>query len=321
MRDRRRATAAVGALMVGLPAAAIAPGTARAAEPPQGTGQQGTVPFSLQSRGIGYGRDVVAIGTTPPAPGTTSPAADQTLDLQLAPAGSSTWRTVAQTTSTAGTRFRLSARVTESGQARVLEARPATDWIAQEGIALGSIRRLVVSALIRIRRQRLDALGSTPVAIQGQLLPGHRGRRVLLQARIGRSWQTVATARTSARGAFAIRYVPAALGSEQLRVAFAGDRFNARARTRTGNLTAFTRSVASWYYDGGATACGFSVYYGVANRTLPCGTAVEFRLGSHQVTAVVDDRGPFVGGRDWDLNQNTASALGLVGVQTVWSTR
>ena len=58
---------------------------------------------------------------------------------------------------------------------------------------------------------------------------------------------------------------------------------------------------------------------GVANRTLPCGTHVTFVYGGHQVTAVVDDRGPFVDGRDWDLNQNTAAALGFGGVDTVWS--
>jgi rare lipoprotein A (peptidoglycan hydrolase) len=37
------------------------------------------------------------------------------------------------------------------------------------------------------------------------------------------------------------------------------------------------------------------------------------------VTAVVDDRGPYVSGRDWDLNQNTAGALAFDGVGTVWS--
>jgi rare lipoprotein A (peptidoglycan hydrolase) len=39
------------------------------------------------------------------------------------------------------------------------------------------------------------------------------------------------------------------------------------------------------------------------------------------VTATVDDRGPYVGGRDWDLNQNTAAALGFGGVGTVWVTQ
>jgi len=82
----------------------------------------------------------------------------------------------------------------------------------------------------------------------------------------------------------------------------------------------FTQTVASWYYDGGSTACGFHAFYGVANRTLPCGTKVTFMYGERSVTATVDDRGPYVGGRDWDLNQNTAGALGFVGVEGIWST-
>ena len=57
----------------------------------------------------------------------------------------------------------------------------------------------------------------------------------------------------------------------------------------------------------------------MANRDLPCGTQVTFRYGGRTVTAVVDDRGPYVGGREWDLNQNTAAALGFDGVDTVWS--
>ena len=66
--------------------------------------------------------------------------------------------------------------------------------------------------------------------------------------------------------------------------------------------------LASWYGDGGSTACGFHANYGVANKALPCGTRVTFRYGGKTVTAVVDDRGPYVGGREWDLNQNTAAA-------------
>jgi rare lipoprotein A len=55
--------------------------------------------------------------------------------------------------------------------------------------------------------------------------------------------------------------------------------------------------------------------------SLPCGTQVTFRYGGRTVTATVDDRGPYVGGREWDLNQNTAGALGFNGVDTVWSSR
>lgn len=77
--------------------------------------------------------------------------------------------------------------------------------------------------------------------------------------------------------------------------------------------------VASYYFDGGNTASGYHSYYGVANKTLPFGTHVTFAYHGATVTAVVDDRGPYIGGRDWDLNQNTAQALGFGGVDVVHS--
>jgi hypothetical protein len=76
-------------------------------------------------------------------------------------------------------------------------------------------------------------------------------------------------------------------------------------------------AVASWYYDEGSTACGFHAEYGVANKTLPCGAKVTLSYGGHTVVATVDDRGPFVYGRTFDLDQRTAGALGMWGVATV----
>lgn len=79
-------------------------------------------------------------------------------------------------------------------------------------------------------------------------------------------------------------------------------------------------SVASWYDDSGATASGWHATYGVAHLSMAFGTKVEFCYppGSGRcVLATVDDRGPYVGGREWDLNQNTAGALGFSGVGAV----
>jgi rare lipoprotein A (peptidoglycan hydrolase) len=80
-----------------------------------------------------------------------------------------------------------------------------------------------------------------------------------------------------------------------------------------------TPTVVSWYYDEGDTACGFHAEYGVANKTLPCGTKVMLSYGGRSITATVDDRGPFVYGRSFDLDQRCASALGMWGVATVYS--
>ena len=76
-------------------------------------------------------------------------------------------------------------------------------------------------------------------------------------------------------------------------------------------------ATASWYYDGGSTASGWHATYGVANRFLAFGTRVLFAYRGRRVEAVVDDRGPFVYGRTWDLNQNVARALGFWGVAPV----
>jgi rare lipoprotein A (peptidoglycan hydrolase) len=92
-----------------------------------------------------------------------------------------------------------------------------------------------------------------------------------------------------------------------------------RRRHHVMRAVEMTPVVASWYYDEGDTACGFHAEYGVANKTLPCGTRVTLNYAGHTVVATVDDRGPFIYGRSFDLDQKTAQALGMWGVATVYS--
>jgi rare lipoprotein A len=73
----------------------------------------------------------------------------------------------------------------------------------------------------------------------------------------------------------------------------------------------------SWYGPGlygNGTACGQTLtkgLIGVAHRTLPCGTRLQFRnpKNGRVVNAVVIDRGPFVSGRTWDLSHGLCDAL------------
>jgi rare lipoprotein A len=263
---------------------------------------------------------MVVSGVTPAAQTMPGAPTSQDLELQFARSGSSSWQTLSSAISVPGARFTLSARLTMSGIIRVIDATPGAAPVNQAGVASSTTQRVAVQAVLTIRQRALAVLGGTAVVLHGHLHPGLRGRRVLLQARAGRGWLTLASGRSTARGTFTIRYLAGSLGRQQLRIKFSGDRLNTRASARAGSLSVYRQGVASWYYDGGSTACGFHALYGVASRSLPCGAKVQFRIGSRSVTAVVDDRGPYVGGRVWDLNQNTAAALGLVGVQTVWST-
>jgi hypothetical protein len=71
----------------------------------------------------------------------------------------------------------------------------------------------------------------------------------------------------------------------------------------------------SWYGPGlygNGTACGqryTRTIMGVAHRSLPCGTLVSFRHGGREITVPVIDRGPYVGGRIFDLSRAACKAL------------
>jgi peptidoglycan lytic transglycosylase len=59
----------------------------------------------------------------------------------------------------------------------------------------------------------------------------------------------------------------------------------------------------------------------VANKSLPCGTKLTIRYRGRTVKAVVRDRGPYVGGREFDLAGAVARRLGFDGVGQIWVTK
>jgi peptidoglycan lytic transglycosylase len=181
-----------------------------------------------------------------------------------------------------------------------------------------SASHAAAAARVEVNRRSNNVLAGSPVVIQGNVVPAQARRWVRLQGHFADGWQTLAKGRTGSHGGFKLR--PQAISGlrRRLRVSLMGPGNRARSTVPAGLLTVYTESVASWYHDAGNTACGFHAGLGVANRSLPCGTKVRVRYGGHSVTATVDDRGPYVGGRDWDLNQSTAAALGFGGVGTVW---
>ena len=75
--------------------------------------------------------------------------------------------------------------------------------------------------------------------------------------------------------------------------------------------------LASWYGPGLAgnpTASGepYDPYdYTAAHKRLPLGTELVVTYGGRSVNVTVNDRGPYVGGRDLDLSQSAARAIGL----------
>jgi hypothetical protein len=304
---------AAGALMmaIGIPTVALAAGTSLA---------QSATFITLDPHHVAYGGEVTVTGTA------STNAAGQRIVLLYQRRGKGNFFPIATTTARSNGSFRLRAELYRSGLLRVTGASSAkaasattTPAVSAAGVQPSPTVPVAVKARLLVSNAPLDALSGGPVDVRGRLLPGLGHRSVVLQFWNGHRWQAIASAATRRGGEFDLRFTAGSFGTQQLRVRFGGDANNGHTFARSGAVTVYRQSVASWYNDGGSTACGFHATMGVANKSLPCGTKVTFVYGGRRVTATVDDRGPFIPGRDWDLNQNTAAALGFGGVGTVWS--
>jgi hypothetical protein len=281
-------------------------------------------PLDLQvnPRRVRFGATVTLAGTAPAAD------AGRRVLLQTAPTSRAPWHSVATATVSPSGSFRARVKPRRSGLMRAVEPSPASAVapVTNAGSApaapkAGRQPTVTVGARFTPARHESAVLSTRPIHVRGTLMPAVAGRRVRLEASSGRGWRTFGSARTGARGGYRLSVSPSAADGRRLRLVFGGDGRNARAVRPAGSVSVLHPALASWYEDAGNTACGFHAGLGVANRTLPCGTKVRFQYGGHSVAAVVDDRGPYAGGREWDLNQATASALGFAGVGTVWSDR
>jgi rare lipoprotein A len=317
LRAPSRKQVVAGTLALAAPGAAVAlvSGAAQALGATGGPALQ----TSVSRHSVRYEHYVSVHGSAPTAD------AGQPVELQFEPAGTSAWRSLTQATVQSNGRFYFRVRLVRSGRLRAVSQqsqRPNAVGLSTASSPTPSNPQAVgVSADLRVKRSARVLRTGRRLTVRGRLLPGQGSRSVRLLARQGGRWQTVARTRTGRRGGFDLRYAVRFTGTRSLRVRFAGDRSNRGTWTGAGSVTGLVPRVASWYNDGGSTACGFHAHFGVANRTLPCGTRVTFAYGGRSVVATVDDRGPYVGGRDYDLNQNTAGALGMYGVATLLASR
>ncbi len=314
VQKTRRGRMFAGVLMMGIPASAVALTAGQALAASASVQPSAPVPSQVKSNRIAFDHPVVVSGTVP------STEAGNTLQLQFLSERGTSWQALSSTRAAGSGRYRLTARLRRSGYVRVVDVSPpdATGSSVIAHASSDTMQHVAVAPAWQVPNGPLASLGGQPVIVHGRLQPELSGRLVRLEATSGHGWRTVAHTRTGRQGAFVLRFTPGG-STEWLRVRFSGDAANTKSSAPVGSVAVYSPSIASWYYDGGSTACGFHAYYGVANRSLPCGTKVNFSFGGRAVTATVDDRGPYVGGRTWDLNENTAGALGFGGVGAVWA--
>jgi hypothetical protein len=162
---------------------------------------------------------------------------------------------------------------------------------------------------VRVGRAVLVVGGATPASVTALQAWRHGG------------WRTLDRDRAGLRGRFVLRDRPRRPQSVSARLIADG------RVVRIGRLKAFRAATASWYGPGlygNRLACGGRLTYGrlgVAHRSLPCGAKLTLRRGSRSVRVRVIDRGPYVGGREFDLTQATARRLHFHGHGRILTTR
>jgi hypothetical protein len=274
------------------------------------------VPMVLADPKLHFGQHLIATGQLTPAD------AGRRVQLQLQPAGGA-WTTLAEAPVAPNGTYRVAAKPRVSGVVRVVTAPTGAVASAAAERASGA-QSVTVAARIVTRRQGVQVLSGHRGRLRGRLLPGVAGRTVTVESRRRGHWRAVGHARTHHGGRFTVRVRARGTGSTLLRVTFDGDGANGAAARRSGRLNVYRPSLASWYsLNGGHLACGGTMTsgtLGVANKSLPCGTMVTFRYRGRSVRVPVIDRGPYVGGREWDLSGAAARRLGFGGVGTVWAT-
>jgi rare lipoprotein A len=181
--------------------------------------------------------------------------------------------------------------------------------------------------LIGVRHRKLDLRAGKRAVVAGRLAPGFAGLRVALQVKRGRGWKAIDRDRTNAAGRYRLRRRFRGTISRRVRLRVAGAPGVRPGKRRLGRLNVYRYAYASWYGPGlygNRTGCGGTLHagrLGVAHKTLPCGTKVTFKRGKREVRVPVIDRGPYVGGREYDLTAATAQRLGFRGHGTILATR
>jgi rare lipoprotein A (peptidoglycan hydrolase) len=175
------------------------------------------------------------------------------------------------------------------------------------------------AAPISVTDRRLNVRAGRRVVVRGTAQPSSSAS---LQIQRGGRWRTLARAHTDARGKFTVRHRVRRPLSTRARLSAPG-----AAPHSVGRLNVYRSALASWYGPGlygqrlgcGGTLSAGSV--GVAHKSLPCGTRVTLRHRGRILRVRVIDRGPYVGGREFDLTAATARRLGFSGHGAILSTR
>jgi peptidoglycan lytic transglycosylase len=296
-RRRRRRLAALALLPFAAAAATTSIALAASSAAP-------SAHISASENTVRYGKAVRLSGTVPGTSGTP-------VQIAFRRDGGEEWRVVHSAATDVAGAYAARIKPPASGAYRAQAA----------GGGPSAAAPVRVLSLTRFRVKRHVVVGHR-VRLSGRVLPAAAGRPVRITLP-GPDERT----RTRSGGRFKETWRPRSAGEGKARAFAQGDVLAAASHSRAGRVTVYRPASASWYGPGlygNRTACGQTLSastLGVANKSMPCGTKLTLRYRGRSVRVRVIDRGPFVGGREFDLTGATKNRLGFGSTGTVLSSR
>jgi rare lipoprotein A len=180
---------------------------------------------------------------------------------------------------------------------------------------------------IKVRHRALNVRSGKRATVFGRVAPAAPGLKVALQVRRGARWRGIEGDRTDAQGRYRLRQRLRGTLSRKVRVRVRQAPGFLPARRHIGRLNVYRYAHASWYGPGlygNRLGCGGTLSpgrVGVAHKSLPCGAKLALRHRGRTVRVRVIDRGPYVGGREYDLTEATARKLRFRGHGSILTTR
>ena len=270
---------------------------------------------------VRFGERVTLRGQFPGAP--NAPVA-----IQYRAADAERFRQVAKTRTNEHSRWtaRVRPRGTGMWRAHLISTAPTTDSLVDDPTPEPTVDRESGAKRVKVRSvtdvdAKNHAITGRSVRIDGKVKPG--GKRKVVVKVGGKRIRT----RTDRRGRFDVKWDTGSTGTYKVRARARGNDEAAGSGASGGRITVYRTAYASWYgpgFYGNRTACGQTLTpstLGVAHKTMPCGTKLKLRHDGNTVRVEVIDRGPYVGGREFDLTEATRNRLGFGSTGTILTSK
>ena len=196
-------------------------------------------------------------------------------------------------------------------------AAPLSEGITSVEAALGVAPKPLSLAAITVRSATdltasLKVTGSSAVSAKSLPYVALKGAPSTKKAhKVSRARRTISTRTVARRTTRVTKRVKVAKRSRRARPTTVS-RGSGSWRTAQCSTYGIGDGLVGHGMAGGGTLHSDSMV--VAHKSLPFGTRIQFSYNGHVCIAVVEDRGPYVSGRDFDLGPGTARSLHFSGV-------